>query len=77
MNEDIDQHDAQTRGSLWQIAAALAHLWLTNCWISRQRLPEPSTFWVYDHNLDSRGWGRDILRGKRMKVTIELEDWKP
>jgi hypothetical protein len=76
MSEDTQQHDAQTRGSLWQIAVALVHLWLTNCYILRHRLPEPSTYYVYDINLGSTGWGRDILRGKRIKVTVEIEDWK-
>ena len=71
MDEPVEQHDAQTRGSLYQIAIALAHLWLTSCWVRWERLPTRSEYYIWDHKLE---WGREILRGKRIKVTIEIEE---
>lgn len=74
MNEPIEQHDAATRGSLHMIAIALAHLWLVNAWLRIKRLPSPSQYWVYTDQLN---WGREILKGKRIHITIEIEDWEP
>lgn len=71
MDEPTEQHDAQTRGSLYQIAVAIAHLWITSCWVRLQRLPTRSEYYIYDHKLE---WGREALRGKRIRVTIEIED---
>jgi len=75
MSEDTEQHNLQTRESLWQIASALAHLWLTSCWLRLHRLPTKSTYYVYHTNLGPTGWGGEMLNGKRIKVTIEIEDW--
>lgn len=75
MDEVTEQHDAQTRDSIWQIACALAHLWLTSAYLKIHRLPTPSVYYLYDDSFGQGGWGREILTGKRIKVTIEIEEW--
>lgn len=74
MNEENEQHNAQIRGSLSQIAIALSHLWLTNCYVQRNQLPNPTTFWVYPNSF-ALPWGYALLKGKRIRVHIEIEDW--
>lgn len=68
----MDQHDAATHGSLYQIAVAMSHLWLTAARLKAKRLPTPSQFYVYSRTLQ---WGDDLLekQGKRIKVTVEIE----
>lgn len=65
------EHDAATRGSLHKIATALAHLWLTSMRFL-PILPRPSTYWIYPRHLE---WGKELLKGKRIVVTIEIEEW--
>lgn len=62
------------KDSEWEIARALANLWLWGCLVEGdKRLPSvPYTYYVYPRNLALGGPQK--MNGKRIVVTIELED---
>lgn len=76
MRDDFsqNQHDAATRSSLHKIAVALAHLWVTACYLKNGRLPDWSEYYIYSQQLE---WGDRFLneKRKRIKVRIEIEEF--
>jgi hypothetical protein len=61
-----------------------ARYWLIEFFLRRKKLPEREVRYVYANGPNGIGWGNapgpddpDMkpLRGKRIRVTIEIEDW--
>jgi hypothetical protein len=63
------------RDSLRRICIAAAHLWFSQSYLDRHPEGEfqPGTFtaWVYARDLE---WGAELLRGRRVRVTISVEE---
>ena len=71
MKEEIPIYASE---SIRKILAAAVHLWLSG-WVCETGGPkQESTYWVYSRDI---GWGQEELRGKRVSVTISIEDDQP
>jgi hypothetical protein len=71
---------AYIRSALRRQCIALADLWF-NAWMIGSytgwragdgAFPAPTTIWVYGRDIDR---SRECMAGKRIRVTIEIEDW--
>lgn len=74
-----DGWTAAARDSIHKLLTGVVHLWLTEFYLRRQdvsragtRVPDgPSVFWVYSRHME---WGQDVLKGRRVRVTIHVEE---
>ncbi len=67
---------AYAKDSLRKILTAAAHLWVTGGYCEAEpdelpHLPEWATYFVYPRDL---GWGNELLKGKRVRVQLLVED---
>jgi hypothetical protein len=68
---------AHIRGSECMIVRAAVNLWLWSDIVENSKdksagLPEGCTYWVYPKDLELGG--PQLLNGKRVKVTFQIED---
>lgn len=59
--------------TLSMLLAAITHLWLSDRYLDDGTLPTWAMFFVYPREI---GWGAELLKGKRVKVEVTLEEWK-
>jgi hypothetical protein len=73
--------------SIHKMLVAVCHLWISHVYIKSREWnddsirtrwpPGKQTFFIYADGDAGMNWGEDLLRGKRIRVTMEMEDWKP
>jgi hypothetical protein len=64
---------AYVRDAVAKTVQAAVNLWLWSFVVEEKRLPEnPSTCWVYPR--DMAMGGPQLLNGKRVRVTLTIED---
>jgi len=60
-----------------------ARYWLIEFFLRKKKLPEREVRYVYADGPNGIGWGNapgpddgtKVMRGKRIKITVEIEDW--
>lgn len=61
------------KDTLWRMCAQAARYWVIEHFLRTKELPDkPAVFFGY--SVSGIDWGQEVLRGKRIKVTIEIED---
>ena len=72
MSEEL-QPNSFERDTLWSMCCQAARYWLVGHFLRTGKLPQQkAVFWAYpERGID---WGKDELRGKRVRITIEVED---
>lgn len=68
--------------TIWRMCCQVARYWVVEWFLRTQELPPKQTFYVYPDNIDfgddrrERDESLTPLRRKRIRVTIEIEDYQ-
>ncbi len=61
--------------SIHKALVGLVHLWVSDRYLADEVLPPSEAYFFVD--AWHMQWGDELLRGKRVKVTFEIEDIEP
>ena len=73
----IEKRGAFESDTFHQMLTLAARYWLIEHFLRAQDIPmESETRFFYPFE-ESINWGKDVRENKRIRVTIEIEDWDP